>query len=373
MKEYDKQNKLDIYYMKRALRLAKKGEGTVSPNPLVGAVIVKNNHIIGEGYHQKYGEAHAEINAINSAAQSVKDATLYSTLEPCCHTGKQTPPCVDRIIKEGIKRVVAGGMDPNPKVKGRGLSLLEKAGIEVTKDILAQENQDLNKFYFKYVKRQLPYITLKIAQTIDGYISDQKNHQLWLTGKRAKRLVHRWRSAYDSVLIGANTLRADNPLLTARYGKGRDPLRIIIAGLADIDPDLKIFCQKQNHKTWLITAKRNHSKLLKILGDKGCEIIDLPADSDHLIPLLSVLEYLAKQKITSVLVEGGQQIFSQFIQSGLWDELKLFIAPKILGKGIKVFTPDTEQKVSSFHLHDTTKIGEDVLLTYLPGDPDKYR
>jgi diaminohydroxyphosphoribosylaminopyrimidine deaminase/5-amino-6-(5-phosphoribosylamino)uracil reductase len=367
MSKYSQQNKLDIYYMKRALRLAKKGEGKVSPNPLVGAVVVKNNHIIGEGYHQKYGEAHAEINAINSAGQSVEDATLYCNLEPCCHTDKKTPPCVNRIIKEGIKRVVVAGMDPNPKVKGKGFTLLEQAGIDITKDILAQENQDLNKFYFKYVRRQLPYITLKLAQTIDGYISDQKNQQLWLTGERAKRLVHRWRSAYDSVLIGANTLRADNPLLTVRYGKRRNPIRIVITGSAEIDPDLKIFYQKQNHKTWLITATKNHPKLLNILGDTGCELIDLPADSDQRISMLSVLEYLAKQKITSVLVEGGQQIFSQFIHNGLCDELKIFIVPKILGIGIKAFIPEVEQKASSFHIHNTTKIGEDVLLTYLPG------
>jgi diaminohydroxyphosphoribosylaminopyrimidine deaminase/5-amino-6-(5-phosphoribosylamino)uracil reductase len=352
--------------MKKALHLAKKGEGKVSPNPLVGAVIVKNNQIIGEGYHQKYGEAHAEINAIISASQSVKDATLYSTLEPCCHTDKQTPPCANRIINKGIKRIVVAGVDPNPKVIGKGLALLKQAGIEVTKGILTEENQDLNKFYFKYVRRQLPYITLKIAQTIDGYISYQKNQQLWLTGERSKRLVHRWRSAYDSVLIGANTLRADNPLLTVRYGKGREPLSIILTGSVNIDPDFKIFYHKPNHKTWLITAKKNYSKLLNILRDKDCEIIALPAEADYRIPMLSVLKYLAKQKITSVLVEGGQQIFSQFIQCGLWDELKIFITPKILGTGIKAFTPEAEQKISSFHLQDTTKIGEDTLLTYLP-------
>ncbi len=366
MPKYSQQNKLDIHYMKRALRLAKKGEGMVSPNPLVGAVIVKNNQIIGEGYHQKYGGAHAEINAINSAGQSVKGATLYCNLEPCCHTDKQTPPCVNRIIEEGIKRVVVAAMDPNPKVKGKGFSLLKQAGIEVIKDILAQENQEINKFYIKYITRQLPYITLKIAQTIDGYISDQKNQQRWLTGEPAKRLVHRWRSACDSVLIGANTLRTDNPLLTVRYGNWGDPIRIVITGSAEIDPELKIFCLKQNHKTWLITAPKNHTKLLKISEDKGCELIELPADSDQRIPMLSILEYLAKQKITSVLVEGGQQIFSQFIHKGLWDELKIFIAPKILGTGIKAFTSKAAKKASSFHLHETAKIGEDVLLTYLP-------
>jgi diaminohydroxyphosphoribosylaminopyrimidine deaminase/5-amino-6-(5-phosphoribosylamino)uracil reductase len=363
----NQQHKLDIHFMKRALSLAKKGVGKVSPNPLVGAVLVNNNRIIGEGFHKKYGDAHAEINAINSASQSIKDTTLYCNLEPCCHTNKQTPPCVNRIIKEGIKRVVVAGMDPNPEVKGKGFTLLEQAGIDITKDILAQENQDLNKFYFKYVTRQLPYVTLKIAQTIDGYISDQKNQQLWLTGERAKRLVYRWRSAYDAVLIGANTLRADNPLLTARYSKVRNPVRIIITGSTDINPDLDIFKQRPKDITWIITDGKNRPKLIKKLEDTGCKIIGLPSDSEQQISLQSVLEYLTKQKITSVLVEGGQQIFSQFIHAGIWDELKIFIAPKILGMGLKAFSLIEKQMPSTFHLHDATTVDEDILLTYLSG------
>jgi diaminohydroxyphosphoribosylaminopyrimidine deaminase/5-amino-6-(5-phosphoribosylamino)uracil reductase len=366
MPKEDEKHKLDIHYMKRALRLAKKGEGNVSPNPLVGAVIVKNGQIIGEGYHQKYGESHAEVNAINSAGQSIKDATLYSTLEPCCHTDKQTPPCVNRIIKDGIKRLVVTGIDPNRQVNGRGLKLLRDAGIDVTEDILVQEYQDLNKFYFKYVRTHLPYVALKIAQTVDGYISDDKNRQLWLTGERSQRLVHKWRSIYDSVLIGANTLRVDNPLLTVRFGKKRDPLRIIITGSANIDPDLKIFYQNQTHKTWFITTIQNHPNLKKVLSDTGCELVGLPADSNQRISFLSILEYLGKQKITSVLVEGGQQIISQFVQNGLWDELNVFITPKILGKGVKTFIPDVRNQISTFHLQHTTNVDEDVLLTYLP-------
>jgi diaminohydroxyphosphoribosylaminopyrimidine deaminase/5-amino-6-(5-phosphoribosylamino)uracil reductase len=365
MPKDNQQNKLDIQYMKRALRLAKKGQGSVSPNPLVGAVLVKNDHIIGEGYHQKYGEAHAEINAINSADQSIKDATLYSTLEPCCHIDKQTPPCVNRIIGEGIKRVVVGSRDPNSKVNGKGLKILEDAGIEVTKDILSKENQDLNKFYYKFIKTRLPYVTLKVAQTIDGFISTDLNQQLWLSGERSQRLVHHWRSIYDSVLIGGNTLRVDNPLLNVRYGRKRNPIRIIITGIASIDPGLKIFDQKQNDKTWLVTAQANHPKLVKMLYKTGCKFIGLPANSDKQISLKSILEYLGQQKITSILVEGGQQIFSQFIQTKLWDELNIFIAPKILSKGFKSFNSDVINQISNFNLQHTTKIGEDVLLTYL--------
>jgi diaminohydroxyphosphoribosylaminopyrimidine deaminase/5-amino-6-(5-phosphoribosylamino)uracil reductase len=365
MPNENKQHQLDIHYMKRALRLAKKGQGKVSPNPLVGAVVVKNNQIIGEGYHQKYGDPHAEINAIKSAGPTVKDATLYSTLEPCCHSDKQTPPCTNRIIREGLRRVVVAGTDPNPKVDGKGLKILQDAGIEVEKDILSKENQDLNKFYYKFVKTRLPYVTLKVAQTIDGFISNDQNQQLWLTGERSKRLVHYWRSTYDSVLIGANTLRIDNPLLTVRYGKKRNPLRIIISGSTKIDPESQIFIQKPENSTWILTIEQNHSMLSKRLSQTGCKIIELSADSNLQLSILSVLEYLSKQKITSVLVEGGQQIFSQFIQSGFWDELNLMIAPKVLGQGIRSFNIETTQKLSSFHLHRTKKLGEDVLLSFL--------
>ena len=365
MKE-DQQHKIDIHYMKQALRLAKKGQGKVSPNPLVGAILVKNNQIIGEGYHQNYGEAHAEINAINSSGQSLKDATLFSTLEPCCHTNKQTPPCVNRIIKEGVKRVVVASYDPNPQVDGKGLKILRNAGIDVTSGVLEREYQEINKFYFKYVKTGLPYVTIKLAQTLDGYISNDKNQQLWLSGERSKRLVHHWRSIYDSVLIGANTLRVDNPLLTVRYGKKRNPIRMVITGSSSINPKFRIFRQKQPNNTWMITSRANHPQLLKHLQHTGCEVIALPANSDQHISFKSVLEYLAKQKVTSILVEGGQRIVSQLIQNKLWDELNLFIAPMALGNGFKSFSADTIAQKTTFHLHHSRKLGEDVLLTYLP-------
>jgi len=366
MPKDDQQNRFDIHYMKHALRLAKKGQGSVSPNPLVGAVIVKNGHIIGEGYHQKYGESHAEINAINSSGQSVKDATLYSTMEPCCHTKKQTPPCVNRLIEEGFNRVVIASCDPNPQVDGKGLKILKDAGVNVTKGVLDQENMDLNKFYFKYVKTGLPYVSIKVAQTIDGYITNDRSQQLWLTGERSKRLVHHWRSIYDSVFIGANTLRTDNPLLTVRYGKKRNPLRIIITNSVQIDPDSKIFDEDQPDKTWFITTKKNHQKLSELLEGTGCKLIGLPIVSDRRIPFLSILKYLGKQKISSVLVEGGQEILSQFIETGLWDEFNIFVAPKLLGTGYKSFSSAIINQLPTFHLHKTTKIGEDVLLTYLP-------
>jgi diaminohydroxyphosphoribosylaminopyrimidine deaminase/5-amino-6-(5-phosphoribosylamino)uracil reductase len=359
------QQKSDIHYMKRALRLAKKGEGYVSPNPLVGAVIVKNNRIIGEGYHQKYGETHAEVNAINNSIQSVKNAILYCTLEPCCHTDKQTPPCVNRIIKEGIKQVVIASKDPNPKVSGKGIKLLQKAGIEVIHGILERENVELNKFYIASLENMLPFVSIKIAQSIDGFITKENNRQYWLTGEKAKQLVHQWRSRYDAVLIGANTVRVDNPQLSVRYGKKRNPLRIVLCNSTKINPDANIFAQKDNENTWILTTNENQVKLSKKLAKTGCRIVGLKPNSAHQLTIRSVLKYLYKQKITSVLVEGGQQIFSQFIQSGLWSELNLIIAPKILGRGIKGIDIQRNKKPPYLQLYKTKKLGEDIILTYL--------
>jgi diaminohydroxyphosphoribosylaminopyrimidine deaminase/5-amino-6-(5-phosphoribosylamino)uracil reductase len=351
--------------MKRALRLAKKGAGHVSPNPLVGAVIVKNGRIIGEGYHQKYGEAHAEINAIHSSKQSVKNATLYCTLEPCCHTDKQTPPCVNRIITEGIKRVVVASTDPNPKVSGKGFELLKKVGIEVMHGLLAEENEELNKFYFNSVLQKLPYVTLKIAQSLDGYISHKKNKQIWLTGDKTKQVVHHWRSTHDAVLIGLNTLRVDNPQLTVRYGLKRSPVRIVLCESTNVNPHLLIFKQEPKENTWIITTKENQRKLSKKLAKTGCQVVGLKAKSNNQLKIQTVLKYLAKMKITSVLVEGGQQIFSQFIDTRLWNELNVIIAPKILGGGVKGIEIETHKKLSPMQLNKTKKMGEDILLTYM--------
>jgi diaminohydroxyphosphoribosylaminopyrimidine deaminase/5-amino-6-(5-phosphoribosylamino)uracil reductase len=365
MAQTNRQKQSDIFYMKRALRLAKKGEGNVSPNPLVGAIIVKNNRIIGEGYHKKYGEAHAEINAIHSASQSVKNATLYCTLEPCCHTDKQTPPCAHRIIQEGIKRIVVASTDPNPKVNGKGFRLLQEAGIKVTTGVMAKENEDLNKFYFKYITSNLPFVTIKIAQSVDGYITSIKNRQFWLTGEKAKRVVHQWRATHDAILIGENTLRIDNPQLTVRRGKKKDTLKLILCNSTNIDPDLMVFNQRHKENTWILTIKENQPRLTKKLQNTGCKVIGLTAGSNKRISILSLLNYLSKQKITSILVEGGQQIFSQFIQSGYWDELNIFVAPKILGGGIKSLELINNPQLSSLCLHQTKKLEDDILLTYL--------
>ena len=209
-------NSIDKKFIRRSFHLAQKGKGHVSPNPLVGAVIVKNGKVIGKGYHKKYGSAHAEVNAINNSTESVAGSTLYCNLEPCSHIKKQTPPCVPLIIQKKIKKVVISNFDPNKEVNGKGIKQLREAGVEVVTDVLEDEGKDLNKFYFKYVKEKLPYITLKIAQSIDGKISVAKNKQTWLTGKESIKYVHKLRSEYDAVLVGAGTIRTDNPQLNVR-------------------------------------------------------------------------------------------------------------------------------------------------------------
>ncbi|MBT8387474.1 MAG: bifunctional diaminohydroxyphosphoribosylaminopyrimidine deaminase/5-amino-6-(5-phosphoribosylamino)uracil reductase RibD, partial [Ignavibacteria bacterium] len=244
----------DELYLKRCFELAAKGAGTVSPNPLVGTIIVKNGEVIGEGFHQKYGEAHAEVEAINNSAEDSNGSTLYCNLEPCCHTNKQTPPCVPLIISKKISRVVISNLDPNPEVCGEGVKQLRDAGIEVITGLLENKGEELNKFYFNYVKKKIPYITLKVAQSIDGKISKSNNEQSWLTGKESILFVHQQRAVYDAVLVGANTVAVDNPLLTVRNVEGRNPKRIILDGKLSIDLNASILTAEDVENTWILTS-----------------------------------------------------------------------------------------------------------------------
>jgi diaminohydroxyphosphoribosylaminopyrimidine deaminase/5-amino-6-(5-phosphoribosylamino)uracil reductase len=360
----------DIFYIKHCLKLAKKGRGSVSPNPMVGAVIVKENQIIGEGYHKKSGEAHAEINALESVTTSPQGATLYCNLEPCCHENKKTAPCTRRIIKEGIQRVVISSIDPNPQVNGKGVEQLRKANVEVQTGILDDENRELNRFFFKYITQNRPYVTAKIAQTIDGQISLKRGSQKWITGIKSKKLVHCWRSEYDGLLVGARTVNIDNPELTVREVKGRNPYIIIVDGNLKVQLKNNIFHHSNNNKIIIFTSKNSKTEKVKKLRKKGCNIIIMPADAKGLINLDTILLELAKMNITSVLVEGGQQIFSQFIAGKFADEIKLFIAPQIWGKGlasIDFYGWIVKQKddfiINNLVFNKIERSGEDILIT----------
>jgi diaminohydroxyphosphoribosylaminopyrimidine deaminase/5-amino-6-(5-phosphoribosylamino)uracil reductase len=351
--------------MKRVFQLAQKGAGRVSPNPLVGAVIVGDGKIIGEGYHQHYGETHAEVNAINNSIGSPEGSTLYCNLEPCCHLNKQTPPCVPEIISKGIKKVVISNLDPNPDVNGKGVQQLRDAGIEVITGILEEEGADLNRFFFKYIKEKKPWVTLKMAQTLDGFISPAAKVLEWISGQQSQELVHKWRSEYDAVLIGANTLRTDNAELTVRHAQGRDPIRIIMSSSLYFDRNLKIFQNNSPENTWIIATRKSDLQRKKDLEKLGCRVVCLENSSENLISLVDLLTYLADQKISSILVEGGQNITSQFLLDCNFDEMKLFISPKIWGEGLPTFS-SVNREFPQLQISGSEGIGEDLLLTLRP-------
>jgi diaminohydroxyphosphoribosylaminopyrimidine deaminase / 5-amino-6-(5-phosphoribosylamino)uracil reductase len=356
----------DESYIQLTIEIAKKGEGSVSPNPLVGCVITKNNKIIGAGYHQKFGEEHAEINAINSATESLEGSTLFVNLEPCNHHGK-TPPCVDRIIKEKIKRVVIGTLDINPLVSGNGVKALKKAGIEVKVGVLEKECLELNKFFFKYISKKLPYVTLKAAQTLDGLIADMDNYSEWISSEQSRKYVHSLRAKYDAVLIGSETARIDNPKLTVRIVEGRNPYRIILDSRLDLNPELNVFKINKDKKTILVTIADYASKKNKIkkFEQLGVKMIFVKKNHNGRVHLKSTIKEMAKIGIASILVEGGSKTFSSFVKQELFDDIMMFISPKILGNGVKTFSELSFRNLDSalkLKIKSNEIIGEDVLL-----------
>lgn len=331
-------------YMLRCLQLAKNGFGNVSPNPMVGAVIVYKDRIIGEGYHRKYGESHAEVNAVNAVHDKslLKKSTMYVSLEPCSHYGK-TPPCADMIIQNGIPEIVIGSIDPNPKVSGNGIKKLREAGIKVRTGILAKECDELNKRFFFYHQKRRPYIILKWAETADGFIDicrkdPDKIKKYWITNEFCRTLVHKWRTEEDAFMIGANTVINDNPQLTARNWAGRNPVRIIVDKKNILSPNFKIF--DKNAKTLIINSTKN-SSLENIFYIKT----KLDKDSE-----MNILKVLCENKIQSVVIEGGAQLLNSFIRSGLWDEARVFIGPKKFKKGLKA--PAINSPISSCYSFD---------------------
>ena len=355
----------DESYIQLTIEIARRGEGSVSPNPLVGCVITKNNKIIGAGYHQKFGEEHAEINAINSATESLEDSTLYLNLEPCSHHGK-TPPCVDRIIKEKIKRVVIGTLDINPLVSGKGVKALKKAGIDVKVGILEKECIELNKFFLKYISKKLPYVTIKAAQTLDGMIADKNNFSEWISSEQSRRQAHSLRAKYDSVLIGSETARSDNPKLTVRLAEGRNPYRIVLDSKLMLSPGLNLFKNNIDKKTIVVTLADNASKKSKIkrLEQLGVKIVFIKKNQGGRVDLNSMLKEVRKMGISSILVEGGAKIYSSFVKQDLFDDILLFVSPKILGTGIKTFSDLSFKSLPNaltLKLKKSEMIGEDVL------------
>ena len=317
----------DKKYMKLVFKLALKGVGKVNPNPLVGAIVVKNDHIVGEGYHESYGEAHAEVNALNMAGKNSENSTIYVNLEPCSHFGK-TPPCVDKIITMGVKRCVVSVLDPNPLVSGKGIEKLKNAGIEVRVGILENEGQELNRVFFHYITTGLPYVFLKCAITLDGKIATRTFDSKWITNESARKKVMTLRNRYSGIMIGINTLLQDDPSLNSREKNARDPYRIIVDSELKILLDSKIL--KFNDKKNIIVtslSNENSPKYMELLK-LGVQFI-LLKNKNFLIK--DILEELGKLKIDSLILEGGSNLISRIVEEGHINGGEIFIAPKILG------------------------------------------
>lgn len=344
MKKYP--TDFDKLFMLKCLTLASRGAGYVSPNPMVGALLVKNGKVSGSGYHKRFGGSHAEVNAIGSAKKSVKGSTLYINLEPCNYFGK-TPPCTDLIIKNEVSRVVVGMLDPNPIVSGKGVKQLQKAGIEVQVGILGDECKKLNEAFIKYITTGLPFVTLKIAQTLDGKIADVTGNSKWITNEKSRQLVHHLRSRYDAVLIGANTVNQDNPALTIRDVKGRNPIRVILDDRLKVNINSAMFTDNKSRNILFTSTKsaRANSLKMKRLLSNGVEIIEIPSLQNKTLSLKHILNKLGSLGIASVLVEGGAYVYSEFVSEKLTDKLLLFIAPKIFGKGISSFDYINNQSI----------------------------
>lgn len=338
-------------YIKRCFELAKKGLGYSSPNPLVGSVIVKNNKIIGEGYHKRYGQHHAEVNAIKSANESVAGSTLYVNLEPCCHTNKQTPPCTKLILNSGIKKVVVSNLDPNPEVSGKGLKILRDSGIEVEFGVLANEGALLNEIFFYYILNNKPFIHLKLAQTIDGRICDSYMKSKWITNESAREEVHLLRQRYDAISVGRKTIEVDDPSLDVRL-EDRVPLNpkiILFLNPDNLDFNYKVF---NNSNEVLIFTPTDYSKKIS----KNIECINLNTSKYNDDFFNQAFNILGDKKISSLLIEGGSTLASTIIKENLFNKLTVYISPKFLGNGVSSYT-DTKS-ILDCSVYENVKVRE---------------
>jgi len=355
---------IDEYFMKMALKLAQRGRGYVSPNPLVGAVLVKEGKIIGQGYHRRFGGPHAEINAIRDARQDVAGSTLYVTLEPCCHEGK-TPPCVDSIIAHKIARVVIGPIDPNPVVACQGVHRLRESGIEVKTGVLADECRKINEVFFHYMETGTPFITIKYAQTLDGRIATLSGRSQWISCPASLKFSHRLRAQHDAIVVGCKTAIQDNPELTVRLVRGRNPVRVIVDSHLKIPLKAKVFQNTAEAPTILATTcGKNHPRWAR-LSALGVEIIPVSADGQGHVDLKKLFKKLAQKGISSILIEGGSKIITSALKQNLAQRIVAIVAPKIIGKGIEavgdlnIKTLESAKKIS---VEKVLRLGDDIII-----------
>ena len=357
----------DIEYMRRAIELAERGVGFTNPNPMVGAVIVKGGKVIGEGWHERCGEWHAERNAFKNCTVPAEGATMYVTLEPCCHYGK-TPPCTEAIIEHGIARVVVGMEDPNPLVAGKGIALLREAGIEVVCGVEEEALREQNRVFLKYISTKLPWVAMKTAMTLDGKIATRTGDSKWITGAEARAYVHELRHRFMAILVGIGTAVADDPLLNCRIeGRGvRQPIRVVVDSNARLSLESQLVKTAGEYRTIVAHTRFAPEERVKALRETGVEML-LCKEKEGLVDVRNLLELLGQSGIDSILLEGGGSLNYTFLSEGLADELYAFIAPKIVG-GMNAKTPvegagmEKMADAINLELENVLNIGHDVLL-----------
>lgn len=353
-------------YMRRAIELAKKGIGRVNPNPLVGAVIVKDGRIIGEGYHARYGDLHAERNAFANLTEDATGAEMYVTLEPCCHHGKQ-PPCTQAVIDHGIRKVYIGSDDPNPLVAGKGVAILREAGVEVETQFLKEECDALNPVFFHFITTKTPYVVMKYAMTLDGKTACYTGKSQWITGEEARAHVQETRNALTGIMVGVQTVIQDDPSLTCRIPEGRNPIRIICDSHLRTPLDSNIVKTAAEVPTILATLSQDAS-LAKQYQERKVQILQTK-QKDGRIDLKDLMEKLGEQKIDSILLEGGGTLNQSALEAGIVQHVQVYVAPKFFGgqgkyspvTGVGVEEPDQAWKCKNL---TTRMFGEDILLEY---------
>ena len=352
-------------FMRECMKLALRGKGRVSPNPLVGAVLVRGSRVIARGWHRRFGGPHAEIDCLRRTRGNLSGTTLFVNLEPCAHYGK-TPPCTETIIASGVSSVVIAMKDPNPLVSGRGIRALRGAGIRVSCGILEAEAKQLNRFFLKHVTRATPYVHVKMAQSIDGFIGGERAPR-YLSSAPSLRLVHRWRAEHDAVLVGAGTVHADNPHLTVRHSRGNDPHVVVIDGRFSISEHANVLRRDRGRGVFLCVSEHAAAAAkdkVQRLESRGIAVLRFPAPKG-MMRLGDVLAALYRFSIGSVLVEGGSSIFAQVMEEGLADELSIFVTPLLLGGGVPLFRSGRRWNPPSANspAFQTRRIGRDVLFT----------
>jgi len=358
----------DIMFMQRALELAARGRFRTAPNPMVGAVIVKNRRIIGEGYHRRAGSDHAEIAAIKNATAPVKGATVYVTLEPCCHTGR-TGPCTEALIEHGFKRVVFAAKDPDPRVAGKGARRLRRAGIKVESGLLQEEANHLNESYVGYHRLGRPYIILKTAQTLDGRIAASSGDSQWITSAESRRRGHALRASVDGLVVGMDTVRADDPSLTVRHVKGPNPYRIVLSSSLKFPRVCRLLDDNSDYRTIVASNAAAVERFSRRKRGRGLIFWTVKANRKGLLDVDDLVNHADRFGLRSLLVEGGSQVATAFLNAGLVDKYVAFVAPLMLGQGIESIGDLKSKKIADaieFEHAEFTPSGKDIMFTGYP-------